>query len=255
MRTSADTAALYEALSKAQGEFEAAKKTSKNPFYGSKYADLAAVIDATRPALSRHGLCVIQSPFADLEKKTVTVTTRIAHSSGQFMEDELSLPAFSVDKQGNVRFDAQTIGIAITYGRRYPYQAIVGLAAEDDDGNGIKHETQDAKPEPEKKGKKAKQEVLPPEKEEVNMKEHRLMTAAERMSLLFDQAYAVKADNETIKKAISAVTGQTSTKMVHLDEVEPILKKVVEFMNQDSEGGVPEIFKEEADMIDRATTD
>lgn len=58
----------------------------------------------------------------------------ILHESGQFFfGDTLVLPAESFGK-----FNAQTVGSAITYGRRYSLSAILGIASEnDDDANGI----------------------------------------------------------------------------------------------------------------------
>ena len=54
---------LATALAKAQGEFDTAGKNQKNPFFKSNYADFEAVVEASRPALSKYGLSVFQSPF------------------------------------------------------------------------------------------------------------------------------------------------------------------------------------------------
>jgi len=74
---------LAKALSKAQGEFLPVVKDKENPFFHSKYADLAACIDATRAALSVNGLAVIQLTKIVAEK-TVLETT-IVHASGEFI--------------------------------------------------------------------------------------------------------------------------------------------------------------------------
>ena len=52
---------LAAALSKAQGEMQAAIKDKVNPFFKSSYADLGSVWDAARPVLSKYGLCVMQT--------------------------------------------------------------------------------------------------------------------------------------------------------------------------------------------------
>jgi hypothetical protein len=138
---------LYEALSKAQGEMEGAKKDAANPYFRSKYADLASVWDACRGPLSKHGLAVIQRPSCKFigEPKPYTwvaksgeeregvhmptevmVTTTLTHSAGGTVEGVLSCMLADADPQ--------KVGSAITYLRRYALQALVGIAPEDDDG-------------------------------------------------------------------------------------------------------------------------
>jgi hypothetical protein len=93
--------------------------------FKSKYADLAEVLNTVRPVFSRNGLAIIQSPgFAD---GLASITTTIAHASGQYMTDTVHAP---VGKQ-----DAQGVGSALTYLRRYSLAAFAGVAQEDDDGN------------------------------------------------------------------------------------------------------------------------
>jgi hypothetical protein len=116
---------LAAALAKAQGEIEGASKSSANPHFKSKYADLAACWDACRAPLSKNGLAVVQMPSH--EEGVATVTTLLTHSSGQWMRSEVSV------KPGKP--DAQGLGSAITYLRRYALMAVVGIAPEDDDGN------------------------------------------------------------------------------------------------------------------------
>lgn len=115
---------LFKALALAQGQICNAKKDSVNPFFKSKYADLAEVINVSKEALSSNGLCVMQ--FPSHEGEIVTVTTVIGHSSGEWMKSDVSAVA---DKM-----DIQTVGKLITYLRRYAYSAVVGIAQEDDDG-------------------------------------------------------------------------------------------------------------------------
>jgi hypothetical protein len=126
MRTSENIGDLAAALALAQGEMKHAVNAAENPFFKSKYADLASVTDACRPALSKHGLSVTH--VADsTEGVSVNVTARLMHKSGQWIEATLVL------KPG--KSDPQAIGSAITYARRYTLAALVGVATEDDDGN------------------------------------------------------------------------------------------------------------------------
>ena len=118
-------AALAAALAKAQSEIRSAAKTSDNPFFKSKYADLAAVWDACREPLTKNGLSVIQLPGA--VGSAVSLTTVLAHASGEWISGRLTIVA----KDDG----AQAIGGAITYARRYALAAIAGIAQDDDDGN------------------------------------------------------------------------------------------------------------------------
>lgn len=136
MYTERATPELFSALSKAQGEIENAVKGSTNPHFRSKYADLAEVLNTIRPTFAKHGLCLIQSTGFD--GTMVSVETIVAHSSGGFVSSTAScVPA---------KTDAQGIGAATTYLRRYGSAAMGGIAQEDDDGNAAAHS---AKPTPE----------------------------------------------------------------------------------------------------------
>ena len=124
MEQSTEIGALAEALAKAQGKITGALKDSANPFFKSKYADLASVWDACREQLAANGLAVVQVNGNEAER--VTVTTTLIHSSGQWVRGSCSAkPA---------KDDAQGIGSVITYLRRYGLAAIVGVAQVDDDG-------------------------------------------------------------------------------------------------------------------------
>jgi hypothetical protein len=116
---------LATALAKAQAELSNPKKTSDNPFFKSKYADLSEVINVSKPILSEHGLSIMQ--MLGYSESLVQCETVLLHVSGQFISSTLSLPVS--------KHDAQGIGSACTYARRYAWAAICGLAQEDDDGN------------------------------------------------------------------------------------------------------------------------
>jgi hypothetical protein len=124
---------LYAALSKAQGQMEAASKDSKNPAFNSRYADLAAVWDAVREPLSKNGLAVIQHPV-DAGDKRIGLVTILTHESGQSVRFEYSMPIGD-------RVTAQAVGSAITYARRYSLMAVCGIAPDDDDGNAASGKT------------------------------------------------------------------------------------------------------------------
>ena len=120
---------LFTALAAAQGEIENASKNAANPHFRSKYADLAEVLNTVRPVFAKHGLSLIQSPGYD--GSVAHVTTVLAHKSGGYLTSTAScVPA---------KADAQGIGSATTYLRRYSAAAVAGIAQEDDDGNAAAH--------------------------------------------------------------------------------------------------------------------
>jgi hypothetical protein len=120
-----DIKELSAAMAKAFAQIEGAVKGKTNPAFRSKYADLAAVTDAIKPALAEHGLFYRQV-FHPAEGG-VCVETIIHHASGQSLAcGPLFLPATKQDAQG--------FGSATTYARRYSLMAAFGVPAEDDDG-------------------------------------------------------------------------------------------------------------------------
>lgn len=123
MNQSTTIGALAASLAKAQKSFKPAIKDANNPFFKSKYVDLAGAIDAVRDALADNGLALVQS--TDAGDKMVLHTT-LLHSSGEWISGTYPITAVKTDPQG--------IGSAVTYARRYSLMALLGIAAEDDDG-------------------------------------------------------------------------------------------------------------------------
>lgn len=116
---------LAMALAKAQGEMDNAKKDCNNPFFKSKYADLTSVWAACREPLTKNGLAVTQT-MSDQDGKLILITM-LLHASGQWIKSCLPIIA--------QKPDAQALGAAITYMRRFSLSAMVGICPEDDDGN------------------------------------------------------------------------------------------------------------------------
>lgn len=96
--------------------------------YG-KYADLATVLAAVSPVLSKHGLVVTQT-FSPFEGGCTLLRTTLLHASGESVTSDLPMP--STEGQRNA---LHAFGAATTYLRRYALLAILNLAAEDDDGD------------------------------------------------------------------------------------------------------------------------
>jgi len=119
---------LYEQLVKALSEMSNPKKSATNPFFKSKYATLEDSLNIATKTLAKYDLAVLQ---LNVTKETGScLVTRIIHKSGQFIEDG-GVPLKLKDEN-----DAQKLGGAITYARRYGLQSMLGMIGEeDDDGN------------------------------------------------------------------------------------------------------------------------
>ena len=117
--------ALALALSKAQGVMKHAIKDSNNPHFKSKYADLTSCLEAVRDPLSKNGLAIVQLPSRSAEG-LVELTTMLIHESGQWIGSTAST---RINKD-----DAQGMGSALSYLRRYCLMSVTGLGADDDDG-------------------------------------------------------------------------------------------------------------------------
>lgn len=117
---------LAKAIAAAQAKLKPVKKECENPFFKSRYADLAAVWEALKP-FHEEGIAITQMPF-DAGEGMVGITTQLTHTSGQWIAGSLALPASKDDAQG--------VGSAITYCRRYSLGCMTGVVTEeDDDGN------------------------------------------------------------------------------------------------------------------------
>lgn len=125
MTHSESLSSIGAAMALAQAELENATKNAQNPHFRSKYADLAEILNTVRPTLTKHGLSVLQFPGFD--GGVVTVETMLLHKSGEWIKGEAGAPATKQDAQG--------VGSALTYLRRYSLAAVCGIAQEDDDGN------------------------------------------------------------------------------------------------------------------------
>lgn len=147
MRHSDDIKDLATALAKAQAAMTGARKDSTNPHFRSNYADLASVREASVPALNKFEIAVVQSPRlvqngaptvqGTVEAWLVEVETTLIHASGQWLADTLAVPVTQANAQG--------VGSAITYARRYALAAVAGVAPEDDDGEAAVGRTAAAK--------------------------------------------------------------------------------------------------------------
>jgi ERF superfamily len=131
-------AKLAVALAKAQASYGDLKATSVADAekYVYKYADLASVLAAVRPALNAQGIALVQGISTQRPAGSgglvVAVETRLIDQSGEWMATLVKLPSGEVAPQ--------KVGSLTSYLRRYSLLALAGVAAEDDDGKSASEE-------------------------------------------------------------------------------------------------------------------
>lgn len=126
MKTSTSITKIASALLLAQKKMETVIKGDKNPFFGSKYADINSFLEVAVPTLNEVGVVLLQPAGSD--GNGYFVETRLIHGeSGEFIEAE---PLRLVLNKN----DMQNVGACITYARRFLLQSVMGMQAEDDDG-------------------------------------------------------------------------------------------------------------------------
>jgi hypothetical protein len=118
---------LINALVTFQGKAETLPQPATG--YGYTYTPLDKVIEYIRPMLADVGLCFAQFPDTPPNgEPAVTLTTRLMHTSGEWLEATMLIPVPQVGKANM----AQNYGAALTYARRYALTSILGLATDED---------------------------------------------------------------------------------------------------------------------------
>lgn len=117
---------LMPALIDAIGEFDPVLKDATNPHFRSKYSSLSSVQRAITPALHKHRLMQSQPTNYDPHTGKNVVITRIVHESGEWIAARWVITPVKADPQGE--------GSALSYARRYTLTSLLGISAEDDDG-------------------------------------------------------------------------------------------------------------------------
>jgi hypothetical protein len=116
-----ETKNIYTKLFEAKKEIGKITKDSKNPFFKSNYFDVNSLLKEVEPILQKHKLLLLQ-PI----RNGLVCTQLIDIETGECENSDIQLPNIT---------DPQKLGSAITYYRRYTLQSLLGLQAEDDDGN------------------------------------------------------------------------------------------------------------------------
>lgn len=127
MKTSDSIKNITTAMIQAQSKIEGMTPDAKNPFFKSNYITLDGILEYIRPILSENSIWIFQNASGDGEY--VEVTTRLMHSSGEYIETDTL-------RMKPQKLDAQQMGSCITYAKRYQLASLLGISSEvDDDGN------------------------------------------------------------------------------------------------------------------------
>lgn len=129
MKTSEHVNEIGKAMASVQGEMKPAIKDSNNPFFKSKYSNLTSVWESIREPLKKYEISIFQDVVST--DHGISVVTKMIHSSGQWIEfGPLEIP---LGKR-----DAQSIGSATSYAKRYALSAACGVVTDDEDDDGEK---------------------------------------------------------------------------------------------------------------------
>ena len=132
---------LLAALEAVQSELPTMPKNT--PAYGYKYADLDTITQTIKPILHKHGIAYLQS-ISGSSQEQMTLTTRVFNTKGQYIEDTAALPVI-ISTKNNA---AQTLGMSITYMRRYALCAMLGITSDEDVDANAEGKSQPKKPKP-----------------------------------------------------------------------------------------------------------
>lgn len=125
MKQSESISKLLSGLMDVQREIPTMPKNAKA--YGYKYTDLDTITSVIKPILARHDIAYMQSVGMNEQGQNI-LTTRIFNREGEYIEDSTILPII----QGTKNNSAQTLGMSITYMRRYALCAMFGITSDED---------------------------------------------------------------------------------------------------------------------------
>jgi hypothetical protein len=176
-------------IMKAKNEMgSAVRKDASNPFHKSRYATLGAHLELSESVLFNHGLLMIHTPNM-IDGHHILIATIHHPDSGQWVKSYLPLP--------NPKNDSQGIGASVTYMRRYSINSMLGLNAEDDDGETASGRGQYTKKENQEQGKKAdnsnKSKVNAQQIQSIKYLEAKLdKTAKDKLYARMEKVYNIK---------------------------------------------------------------
>lgn len=218
MKQSEQINELATALSKAQAEIEGIVKDAANPFFKSKFADLASIIEGIKGPLANHGLSVSQmTDFTD--EGVEFLETQINHASGQWIRGRMLIKVKDNSPQSQ--------GSAISYCRRYALQAALNVPTIDDDGEGAQQAYRKpiAKPEPTSQATAPVKRELEAKPEHTSPDKPTQVSSIQlnRISYLINKT---KLDPSKISERINKQFGKSEIKALTHDEAAWLIKQL-----------------------------
>jgi len=119
---------LADALFAVQGAISKVAKDADNPFYHSRYASLPSIVEVVYPILQKNGLVLSQVMDQSVNGAAALRTVLLHPESGQIVEGTCPFPD---------GLNAQQMGSAVTYLRRYGLLSILGIVADSDDDGAL----------------------------------------------------------------------------------------------------------------------
>jgi len=173
-----------------------------NPYYDSKYTPLPDLLDYIKPILLKHGFVLIQK-FGTPSEKFINIVTELIHQDGQ-IETSLLVPIEGATPQ--------KLGQAITYGRRYSIQTILGIASDfDDDANVFEQPSSKlSKPKRTEEESQANPALIEAAKlfaEIVGIVNKKKLQAREKAKIM-DRVRSNKENAEELKKILNELKGE-----------------------------------------------
>ena len=155
---SAEVDKIFPAVVALQSEINNPKKSKHG--HGYKYAELPQIIELSREPLTNNGLAVTQ--YCATVDGQIHLVTQMIHSSGQWIRG-----FYPLEKAGmRAVNDAQQMGAAMTYARRYNLAAMLGVAQEDDDAASVPAQRKQQQNQP--------PQQLPPAKQQQQQQQQRV---------------------------------------------------------------------------------
>ncbi|GGA56725.1 single-stranded DNA-binding protein [Kroppenstedtia guangzhouensis] len=212
MKTSENIVEICKALVGFHSEVGRITKDGTNPHLKNRYATIDQIIEEIRPILATHGLFILQLP-TNTEAGEIQMTTRIYHTSGQWMES----PVLTLKPQ---KQDAQGIGSAVTYARRYSLTSFLSLnTGDDDDGEAASNGGGNRKQSPARKkpqgqgGQQSTQQKKPTG-----------LASEKQRRFIFAIAEDKGLDQDEIKALVKRLTGKESTKELTTKEARHLIE-------------------------------
>lgn len=129
LKTSKESDKIFSALAAIQDGLPPISKDARNPHFNATYVTISGLLEELNPLRMAQQVAIYQIPSLSVTENgtRLDLETLFMHTSGQWVSFVTSLPLPKLDAQG--------VGSAITYGRRYALVAFFNIATDDDDGN------------------------------------------------------------------------------------------------------------------------